>query len=80
LLKAYWFARQYEKSHNCSTVAVRRTLPVAPAPPVLPRNTAPRNNPNHNGGPREIQFRMKEYLINVGTALNNMYLGTTVPT
>jgi hypothetical protein len=57
LLRAYWFARQYEKNHNTNILAMRRALPAQPVPPAQPRNAPPRNNPLRMGPPRDNPVR-----------------------
>jgi hypothetical protein len=53
LLKAYWFARQFEKNHNSNALVLRRALPVAPVQLGPARNAAGRDNQNRVGPPRD---------------------------
>jgi hypothetical protein len=67
LLRAYWFARQIEKTNNCQPVALRRNLPAAP-----------RNAPIRNAPKRDNQGAMLEFLVNAGIVQKYMCHDTVV--
>jgi hypothetical protein len=57
LMSAYYMARQYEKNHNANMTVTRRAQPAVPAPPLLGRNAAGREQQIRNGQPRDNPIR-----------------------